>query len=107
MIRVDVPNPFEFSCNYTKLAMSLPPANEVWGKVIFSQAGVKNSVHGGGSVLLHAGITPPLARRPTPGKEIRPGKADPPQGDPPPGKDGRYGQRGSMHPTAMQSCFVS
>ena len=26
----------------------LPPANEVWGKVIFSQACVKNSVHGGG-----------------------------------------------------------
>ena len=25
----------------------LPPANEVWGKVIFSQACVKNSVHGG------------------------------------------------------------
>ena len=28
---------------------SLPPANEVWGKVIFSQACVKNSVHGGGA----------------------------------------------------------
>ena len=26
----------------------LPPTNEVWGKVIFSQACVKNSVHGGG-----------------------------------------------------------
>ena len=26
----------------------LPPANEVWGKVIFSQACVKNSVHRGG-----------------------------------------------------------
>ena len=25
----------------------LPPANEVWGKVIFSQACVKNSVHRG------------------------------------------------------------
>ena len=25
----------------------LPPANEVWGKVIFSEACVKNSVHGG------------------------------------------------------------
>ena len=24
------------------------PANEVWGKVIFSEACVKNSVHGGG-----------------------------------------------------------
>ena len=29
----------------------LPPANEVWGKVIFSQACVKNSVHGGGGGL--------------------------------------------------------
>ena len=30
----------------TKLgAMFLPPPNEVWGKVIFSQACVKNSVH--------------------------------------------------------------
>ena len=28
----------------------LPPANEVWGKVIFSQACVKNSVHRGNSV---------------------------------------------------------
>ena len=26
----------------------LPPANEVWGKVIFSEASVKNSVHRGG-----------------------------------------------------------
>ena len=26
------------------------PANEVWGKVIFSEACVKNSVHGGGGV---------------------------------------------------------
>ena len=30
----------------------LPPANEVWCKVIFSQAYVKNSVHGGGGVLV-------------------------------------------------------
>ena len=28
----------------------LPPANEVWGKVIFSVACVKNSVHGGGGL---------------------------------------------------------
>ena len=33
----------------------LPPANEVWGKVIFSEACVKNSVHGGeGVVSQHA-----------------------------------------------------
>ena len=28
----------------------LPPANEVWGKVILSQECVKNSIHGGGLV---------------------------------------------------------
>ena len=32
----------------------LPPANEVWGKVIFSVACVKNSVHRGGGVCLSA-----------------------------------------------------
>ena len=30
----------------------LPPANEVWGKVIFSEACVKNFVHGGGRAWL-------------------------------------------------------
>ena len=29
------------------LCAFLPPANEVWGKVIFSQVCVKNSVHRG------------------------------------------------------------
>ena len=33
--------------------------NEVWGKVIFSVACVKNSVHRGGSTSVHAGIPPP------------------------------------------------
>ena len=32
----------------------LPPANEVWGKVIFSEVCVKNSVHGGVLVSQHA-----------------------------------------------------
>ena len=43
--------------------MLLPPANEVWGNVIFSEACVKNSVHSGGgggeSASVHAGIPPP------------------------------------------------
>ena len=30
-----------------QIIISLPPANEVWGKVIFSVACVKNSVHRG------------------------------------------------------------
>ena len=34
-----------------RFCQSLPPANEVWGKVMFSQACVITSVHGGGSWL--------------------------------------------------------
>ena len=62
----------------------LPPANEIWGKVIFSVACVKNSVHGGGgSASVHAGIPHPLGAV----------------------HAGRYGQQtGGMHPTGMQSC---
>ena len=41
----------------------LPPANEVWGKVLFSELCVKNSVHGGGGV---PGQVPPGTRY-TPG----------------------------------------
>ena len=69
---------------------SLPPANEVWGKVIVSVACVKNSVHGGGVCLCMLGYHTP------------------PEADTPPGTvhAGRYGQQaGSMHPTGMQSCF--
>ena len=43
----------------------LPPANEVWGKVIFSEVCVKNSVHRGGSASVHAGIPPILRTRHT------------------------------------------
>ena len=56
----------------------LPPANEVWGKVIFSEACVKNSVHrGGGSASVHAGI--PHSPRPgtSPGTGHPPGPAAP------------------------------
>ena len=42
----------------------LPPANEVWGKVIFSQACVKNSVHRGRSC---PGGVPAPRRVPGPG----------------------------------------
>ena len=92
----------------------LPPANEVWGKVIFSVACVKNSVHSGGGGLLQCMLgyhppwqadTPPppwqagtpLARRIPPparqtsqqgdspsGKADAPGKADPPWQGDPP-----------------------
>ena len=73
----------------------LPPANEVWGKVIFSVACVKNSVHRGGSASVHAGIPH------TPG-------ADPPvtRHTSPCAVHARiYGQQaGGMHRTGMQSC---
>ena len=46
----------------------LPPANEVWGKVIFSVPCVKNSVHSRGSASVHAGI-PPLPEQAPPGSD--------------------------------------
>ena len=36
-----------FAINEHDVFLFLPPANEVWGKVIFSEACVKNSVHRG------------------------------------------------------------
>ena len=48
--------------------MFLPPANEVWGKVIFSETCVKNSVDGGGLPQCMLGYPPgsrhPLSRQP-------------------------------------------
>ena len=58
-----------------------------WGKVIFSEACVKNSVQsrGGGSAPLHAGIHPPLTRGRHPPSAVH---------------AGRYGQQaGGTHPT--------
>ena len=46
----------------------LPPANEVWGKVIFSEACVKNSVHRGGE-----GGVPDQVHPPGPGRYTPPG----------------------------------
>ena len=58
----------------------LAPANEVWGKVIFSVACVKNSVRGG-SASVHAGIP----HKP-PGADTLPGTRHPtlPEQTPPP-----------------------
>ena len=42
----------------------LPPANEVWGKVIFSVTCVKNSVHSGEVCLSACWDTNPLSRHP-------------------------------------------
>ena len=55
----------------------LSPANEVWGKVIFREVCVKNSVHrGGGSASVHAGIHPPSGPG-TPPEQTPPGPGNP------------------------------
>ena len=84
----------------------LPPTNEVWGKVIFSVACVKNSVHGGWGVGLPQcmlGYPPPTT--------IPPRSSHSPRAGTPHSRHptcavyaGRYGQQvGGMHPTGMQS----
>ena len=68
----------------------LPPANEVWGKVIFSVACVKNSVHMGGlpQYMLGYHPTPPLQ------DQAPPGHRHPPRSRPHPGA----GTPGTRHP---------
>ena len=73
----------------------LPPANEVWGKVIFSEACVKNSVHRGDLPQCMLGYHhPPGADIPRPGNpgadtpQQTPPGAEPPSSSPlPPGAD--------------------
>ena len=93
---------FTFLRNFwTNKVLYLPPANEVWGKVIFSEACVKNSVQKGESASVHAGIPHPRPGTP-------PGSRRPPPDTPRAVHAGRYGQRaGGMHPTGMQSCQFS
>ena len=93
----------------TKLPL-LPPANEVWDKVIFLVACVKNSVHGGGEYLgrytPRAGTTPtPVRYTPSPRAGTSP--PHPPGQVHPPGAvhAGKYWQQaGGTHPTGMHSC---
>ena len=85
----------------------LPPANEVWGKVISSVACVKNySVHGGGVCLSACWDT--TAREQTPPRaDMSPLEETPQdQASPCAVHAGRYGQQpGIMHPTGMKSCY--
>ena len=88
----------------------LPPASEVWGKVIFSEACVKNSVHKG-EVCLSAcwNTTPPRSRQPLFLEQTPPWSRHP-RGQAPPCAvhAGRCGQQaGGMHPIGMQSCFYT
>ena len=55
----------------------LPPANEVWAMVMFSEACVRNTVHWGMSASVHAGMphTPPRSRHPP--RQTPPGSRHP------------------------------
>ena len=81
----------------------LPPANEVWGKVIFSEACVKNSVHRGrGSASVHAGIPPgtrhtPPGTRHTPSDEVSPPEPGTPPPPPRAEHTGRYGSKSGRY----------
>ena len=87
---------------------SQPPANKVWGKVIFLHLSVIYSVHGGGGALLSLAGGAILSSAPKMAEDCTP----PPQrcADDGTAQDGRgrhptYGQQaGSMHPTGMLSC---
>ena len=94
----------------------LPPANEVWGKVIFSVACVKNSVHRGDLPQCMLGYhsrsrhPPPSPEQSLPPQEQTPlGSRHPPeQTSPGAVHAGRYRQQaGSIHPTGMQSCLIT
>ena len=76
--------------------MFLPTANEVWGKVIFSEACVKNSVHGGGGGLLPGGAcsSDGACSRGVPGR----GGGVPPHGT--------ATAAGSTYPTGMHSFYT-
>ena len=87
--------------------LSLPPANEVWGKVICLQACVCPQGGVPDQVPPRDQVHPPGADTPN---QVHPSRADtPPRSIHPPGAEhaGRYGQcTGGTHPTGMQSCLT-
>ena len=97
-------------CFFANFAFLLPPANEVWGKVIFSEACVKNSVHRGGSTwagtpptrytLLGPGTHPGLGTLPPQGPGTLPGtRYTPPDQVHPPGP-------GTRSPPPREQCML-
>ena len=84
----------------------LPPANEVWGKVIFSHLSViLFTVDEGGLPQGMLGFAPPRSRHPTLGADTPWSRHTPGAGIPHAVHAGRYGQQaGGTHPTEMQSC---
>ena len=92
---------FHFFTWVLRIAESLPPANEVWGKVIFLHLSVILFT-GGGLPQCMLGYHPP--------GPCNPPKLCTPRPCTPPGTEhaGRYGQRaGGTHPTGMQSCLIT
>ena len=69
----------------TRATVFLPPANEVWGKVIFSEACVKNSVHGRVLPQCMLGYTTSPWEQPPPPQEQAPQEQAPPGNRHPPG----------------------
>ena len=110
---------FIFCANWCLL---LPPANEVWGKVIFSEAFVKNSVHGEGAWYpsMHCRWYPSMPHR-SPGPHLGGSWGVWPGGSPGPHPRGKLrglawgvfrptaGEMATavdgMHPTGMHSCY--
>ena len=87
-----------------KVTFSFYRPQRSWGKAIFSEACVKNSVHRAGVVSQHAlQATPPRADTPFPQEQT----AAPRSRHPPPcAVHAGYGQQaGGTHPTGMQSCL--
>ena len=113
--------PYRTDCNYCTFSMlgSCYRPQRSWAKVIFSQAYVKNSVHGGGRGCLPQcmlGYTPPpdqadnpLDQADTPPEQTPPDQADypPPEQTPPPGKQTQANglRAAGTHPTGMHSCL--
>ena len=93
-----------------QICFKLPPANEVWGEVMFLHFSASHSVHGGRAVSQHAiGGVHSLGRHPL-------GRHTPSWADtPPPGQThpllGRHSPEtatvaGVRHPTGMHSCII-
>ena len=83
------------------MLLFLPPANEVWGKVMFLHLSVILFT-GGVSARLHAGMHTPSGRHP-PRQTPSLGQT-PTLGRPPPSDTMGYGQQaGGTHPTGMDT----
>ena len=82
----------QFQCPEKGEYSSLPPANEVCERYVFTSVGQSFCSRGGMSASVHGGIHPP-PRADTPLRAVH---------------AGRYRQQaGGKHPTGMHTCFCS